>query len=202
MNFKRCWTKANVKAVKDVFDKLADDPHKALILTMLDNQEDNIWLVLSFLAQTTKPKEYLEIGVRRGFSMAVVAQRAKSCNLTGIDLWIPVYGGADNPGPDFVREQISLTGHQGEVTLITGDSKKLLPEIDKQFDLILVDGDHSTEGVYQDIILSHKLLAVGGYIVVDDLDYGPTFTAWERAITELSVTCERIGEKVGVISGG
>jgi predicted O-methyltransferase YrrM len=199
--FKRCWTKTNEKAVRAIFNKLADDPHKKLILEMLDKKEANIWLVLSFLAQTAKPKEYLEIGVRRGFSMAVVAQRCRTCNLTGIDLWVPGYGGADNPGPEFVEQQIALMGHKGNVNLITGDSKQVLPDLIGSFDLILVDGDHTTEGGYRDIILSYELLKPGGYIVVDDLDYEPTALAWERALAELQPVHYQEG-KVGVIIGG
>lgn len=199
--FTRCWTKTNDKAVRAIFDKLADDPHKALILAMLDKKEANIWLVLSFLAQAAKPKEYLEIGVRRGFSMAVVAQRCKTCNLTGIDLWVPGYGGADNPGPEFVEQQIALTGHKGNLKLITGDSNQVLADLIGSFDLILVDGDHSTEGGYRDIMGSHKLLKPGGYIVVDDLDYEPTFKAWDRAIYDLKPVHYREG-RVGVIIGG
>jgi tRNA G46 methylase TrmB len=50
--------------------------------------------VASALAAATellRPSSYLEVGVRRGRSMAIVAARAPTCSITGVDIWQPNY---------------------------------------------------------------------------------------------------------------
>lgn len=121
-----------------------------------------------------QPRNFLEIGVRRGRSLAVVADAVPGCHLVGFDLWVPDYAGMPNPGPDFVRGQLQSIGHRGEVELIGGDSHATVPRYfadhpGVMFDLINVDGDHSEAGARADLeaVLPH--LAVGGVIVMDDI---------------------------------
>ena len=107
--------------------------------------------VLAASAEVLRPQSYLEIGVRRGRSMSVVARRQRDCAIIGIDYWNVGYAGIDNPGPEHVRQQLRRVGHVGAVELISGDSHKLLPQLFRErpgldFDLITVDGDHSARG--------------------------------------------------------
>ena len=62
--------------------------------------------IASALAAATellRPSSYLEVGVRRGRSMAIVAARAPKCSIIGVDMWQPNYAGMENPGPGYVR---------------------------------------------------------------------------------------------------
>jgi hypothetical protein len=62
-------------------------------------------------ATLIRPSSYLEIGVYRGRSAAVVGAVRPQCAIHGFDLWITDYSGASNPGPDFVRDELrALTG--------------------------------------------------------------------------------------------
>ncbi|MDZ4279029.1 MAG: class I SAM-dependent methyltransferase, partial [Dehalococcoidia bacterium] len=95
-----------------------------------------------------RPNSYLEIGVRRGRSAAVVAASCPQCAIYGFDLWIPGYHNEPNPGPDFVRSELRAVGHEGPVELVAGDSRETVPAFlqqqpDLYFDVITVDGDHS-----------------------------------------------------------
>ena len=57
--------------------------------------------IASALAAATellRPSSYLEVGVRRGRSMAIVAARAPKCSIIGVDMWQPNYAGMENPG--------------------------------------------------------------------------------------------------------
>jgi predicted O-methyltransferase YrrM len=132
--------------------------------------------VLYAAAKVLQPHSYLEIGVRRGRSLCVVARACPTVNILGIDMWMQGYAGMENPGKDFVAAELKKHGHVGTVDFIDGDSHQIVPALFKQnpalrFDLITVDGDHSEAGALDDLqnVVSH--LAVGGVLVFDDLSH-------------------------------
>jgi predicted O-methyltransferase YrrM len=125
-------------------------------------------------AQLLQPQSYLEIGVRRGRSMAMVARTCPTAAIVGCDLWAQDYAGMENPGPAFVRAEMHRVGHTGSLDLLSGDSHALLPRYFREhpetaFDLITVDGDHSRRGARQDLRDVLPRLKVGGVLVFDDI---------------------------------
>ena len=80
--------------------------------------------VVMGLADVIKPRSYLEIGVRRGRSVCAVASRANDCDIAMFDMWIDNYAGMDNPGPDFVREELAKVGYRGKAEFHNGKSAK------------------------------------------------------------------------------
>ena len=44
-------------------------------------------LILNYLVKISHPKNYLEVGVRRGRSLAIVAYQKKNINICAVDLW-------------------------------------------------------------------------------------------------------------------
>ena len=134
----------------------------------------DILTVLWAAATLGSPKTYLEIGVRTGRSAAVVGAISPSCDIYGFDIWTEGYGGYDNPGPDFVRDELRSVGHTGSVTLVSGDSSKTLGPFlakrpDLYFDLIAIDGDKSIRVASSDFANALPRLKVGGIIVCDDI---------------------------------
>jgi predicted O-methyltransferase YrrM len=150
----------------------------------------NILTALWAAATFTRPANYLEIGVRRGRSAAVVGATCPQSTIYGFDLWTPDYAGAPNPGPDFVRSELRAAGHTGSVTLISGDSRETLPAFlrehpDLYFDLITIDGDKSILVVASDFANALPRLKVGGIIVYDDLPRQPLLRrVWEKVIRQ------------------
>jgi predicted O-methyltransferase YrrM len=139
---------------------------------------------LTHLAPLLPVRRYLEIGVRRGLSMAMVANRCPDCAITGMDLWIDNYGGVPNPGPDFVREELGRVGYRGEAEFISGSSRDTLPELiarlPKSYDLINVDGDHTYEGARHDLDCTLPLLRIGGILLLDDLQIPEVMRVWDE----------------------
>lgn len=121
-----------------------------------------------------QPKNYLEIGVRRGRSVATVAKACPNVDIAAFDMWIQGYAGMDNPGPAHVRRELERMGHTGRIEFIDGNSHETVPTYfrthpEKTFDLITVDGDHSKDGALNDLLTVIPRLALGGILVFDDI---------------------------------
>lgn len=197
-------SEANVAATLAAFSKLEIDPVWSSRVVDLVKTVADIRAILRYLAEETRPDAYLEVGVRRGFSMAMVASAAPDCDLYGFDAWVPDYAGVDNPGPKFVASEISKFGHRGKLEFFDGPSVNTLPKFfettNVQPNLILVDGDHSQEGARADLELCLPQLAEKGYLVFDDL-FGPLGAVWEE-IKRGHAESFRFGERdsVGIAS--
>jgi predicted O-methyltransferase YrrM len=147
----------------------------------------DITTVLWAAATLVRPASYLEIGVRRGRSAAVVAAVRPECAIYGFDLWLEGYGGHDNPGADFVRGELRALGHRGRLELVSGNSRQTLPaflerEPDLYFDLITVDGDHSVTGAAADLANVLPRLKIGGIVVCDDVCVPTVKRVWETVV--------------------
>ncbi|MBI5722731.1 MAG: class I SAM-dependent methyltransferase [Planctomycetes bacterium] len=148
--------------------------------------------VLYAASKLIQPKNYLEIGVRRGRSCCAVVRGCPTVDITACDMWIQNYAGMENPGPDFVFAEVQKHGFRGHFQVVNGNSHEMLPKFFSQnpgrtFDLITVDGDHTEQGAYQDLhdVLPH--LAVGGAIVFDDISHPAhpyLLEVWRRAARE------------------
>jgi predicted O-methyltransferase YrrM len=162
------------------------------------------------LAATLHPAHYLEIGVRRGRSLAMVASRVPSCHIVACDLFIANYANMDNPGPQLVRSELQRLGFSGTLDFVVGDSSKVLPAFfrehpDLYFDVITVDGDHTAKGAYADLVNVIPRLKAGGALVFDDISnhsHPELLPVWEQLIvadTRFSTyTFTDIGFGVGV----
>ncbi|HEX7140746.1 MAG TPA: class I SAM-dependent methyltransferase [Vicinamibacterales bacterium] len=137
-------------------------------------QYADINTALLALSRVLAPADYLEIGVRRGRSLAMVASRAPECRIVACDLFLDNYANMENPGPDFVRSELARVGFGGSIQFVIGDSAAVLPPYFEQhpdlfFDLITVDGDHTERGARIDLQNVLPRLKIGGALVFDDL---------------------------------
>jgi chemotaxis methyl-accepting protein methylase/predicted O-methyltransferase YrrM len=134
--------------------------------------------VLAAVFELAAPKNYLEIGTRRGHSLCVAVCSAPApFDVYSFDMWIPNYGGEENPGPDLVRKELAKFSFEGKFNVSLGDSAKTVPTFfsnpnnPQLFDVIYVDGDHSDEGARRDLENTVKHLAPGGFLLFDDITH-------------------------------
>lgn len=137
-------------------------------------QYADLTTVLAAACRLIDPRDYLEIGVRTGRSLAVAAHFAPQCELLGVDLWEQGYADMPNPGPAFVERQLELAGAGRRATLLSGDSHDLLPKLFRDqpalaFDIVTVDGDHSTRGAKMDLEAVLPSVRIGGCVLFDDI---------------------------------
>jgi predicted O-methyltransferase YrrM len=130
--------------------------------------------VLYGISKNIKVESYLEIGVRRGRSMSIVAAMHPEVNIVGFDMWIQDYAGMENPGPVFVQRELEKVGYMREAVFISGNSRHTIPEYfrknsDEYFDVITVDGDHSAKGAKIDLVNVIPRIKIGGLLIFDDI---------------------------------
>jgi glycosyltransferase involved in cell wall biosynthesis/ADP-heptose:LPS heptosyltransferase/Flp pilus assembly protein TadD/predicted O-methyltransferase YrrM len=130
---------------------------------------------LNWYAHAFKPRNYLEVGVRRGRSIAQVAVESPGTACYGFDMWIPNYSGQANEGPLFVNRELNTLGVARLPLFVVGNSHETLPlffskpEYPRSFDLIFIDGDHTYAGAKLDLDLAFEHLAPGGVLLFDDI---------------------------------
>jgi hypothetical protein len=188
-----------VRQVTGLLEVLSPDAYTTYLLSYyhagLDRFGDNwryadITTVLLAVSRLIRPETYLEIGVRRGRSMAMVVHESPACDIAGFDMWIQDYGGMENPGPDFVRAEMGRAGHTGVLELVVGNSHDTVPRYlaerpDAYFDLVTVDGDHSESGAEADLRTVMPRVKRGGALVFDDISHPqhPELAGvWERVV--------------------
>ena len=172
-----------VREALQVLGHLSGDAYLAFVRdfyeTGLERFGDNwcyadINTVLLGLAHVLRPASYLEIGVRRGRSLAMLTSKAPSCRIVACDLFIERYAGMENPGADWVRGELERLGFSGSLDFVVGDSAKVLPRYfaehpEAYFDIITVDGDHTARGARADLTNVITRLKIGGALVFDDI---------------------------------
>lgn len=194
-----CSNVKTAQGVLGVFKKLKKDKYLEFLIRYFEKglqsfgkhwKYADINTVLYGISRLLPIESYLEIGVRRGRSMSMIASQHPNCYIAGFDMWIENYAGMDNPGPDFVKKQLQEIGYTGKLEFFNGDSKKTVPDYfirnpDQYFDLITVDGDHSAFGAKTDLDNTLKHLKIGGILVFDDIcSYEHPYLAqvWNRCV--------------------
>jgi Methyltransferase domain len=174
---------ATIRAVLAFLDQVAPDVHigflKHFYTQGLERFGDS-WVfadintVLWGLTSRLPVTRYLEIGVRRGKSVSIVATHRPDVDIDAFDMWIENYAGMENPGKELVRSELAKVGHRGKIEFHDGDSAVTVPRFIREnpkvyFDLITVDGDHTLHGARRDLLNVIPRLKIGGIVVFDDI---------------------------------
>ncbi len=145
-----------------------------------DLTEREKWALLSYLLQLQKQQgsiQYLEVGTYAGGTIRFLKDHTQSVCFTGIDLFEDFVPAADNTHlwTNYSREQVQQALCDGRVSLLKGDSVKVLAELglnNKKFDFIFIDGNHTYQATRNDFIHAIKLLNRNGYIAFHNCSPG------------------------------
>ena len=106
----------------------------------------------------------LEVGAAWGVSTHCFFERSFVNKLTTVDI---------APCPRATEEIIDIENQPGkhpEWDFRQGDSKIILTQLEKEsYDFVYIDGDHSEDGAYKDMVNGWELLKPGGWMVMDDV---------------------------------
>jgi predicted O-methyltransferase YrrM len=115
--------------------------------------------------QKLKPKNILEIGFNAGHSACCFLNASPESTLYTFDI---CKHGTEN-------EAYKILNKQFDIKLTEGDSVETIPRFineypDLMFDFIFIDGGHSNDTPYYDIINTKTKLNKNGYMLIDDMN--------------------------------
>lgn len=131
---------------------------------------DEMRMMITVAMALKKKANFVEIGCNLGRSSSVLGLIAKErkCNLVCIDNFIEVPNGISSS--DEVKQQFEKNMHdvEAEYKLMAMDSKEASSKYRQEIDLLFIDGDHSYEGVKEDIRLWVRRVKKGGAVLFHD----------------------------------
>jgi predicted O-methyltransferase YrrM/lipopolysaccharide biosynthesis glycosyltransferase len=124
-------------------------------------------------------KHVMEIGFNSGFSTLLMLLTNSNIHITCFDLGEHKY---TMPCYEKLKETF------GErLNIIIGDSTKTLQDVTDIYDLIHIDGGHSTEVANSDIINSYRLSKNGTILIMDDYDFNNLHNLWDNCIIKYNL---------------
>ncbi len=121
----------------------------------------------------------MEIGFNAGFSTLLMLFTNHTMNITCFDLGEHKY---TLPCYEKIKETF------GErINLIIGDSTKTLTNVNDIYDLIHIDGGHTTEVAKSDIINSYRLSRKGTILIMDDYDFNNLHNLWDSYVLKYNL---------------
>jgi predicted O-methyltransferase YrrM len=134
---------------------------------------------ISNLVLNKNIKNVMEIGFNSGFSTLLMLLSNDNISIACVDLGEHKY-----TLPCYVKLKETFGDR---INIIIGDSTKTLPNINDVYDLIHIDGGHSTEVANSDIIHSYILSKQGTILIMDDYDFTNLHKLWDNYINKLSL---------------
>ncbi len=115
---------------------------------------------------------YLEVGSFEGQSARWMLENVLVRNgskATCIDPWEPYGDSKQELNPSWDTFHSNVKPFSDRVTALRGTSRHWLRRLDRDFDVVYIDGGHFQYEALEDCVLAWPLLKVGGYMIMDDV---------------------------------
>ena len=149
--------------------------HTTNYTTMFINKAKNI----SNLVLNKNIKNVMEIGFNSGFSTLLMLITNPNMCIYCFDLGEHKY---TLPCYEKLKETFG-----NRINIIIGDSTKTLQNVTDKYDLIHIDGGHSSEVANSDITNSYRLSKQGTILIMDDYDFPNLHKLWDSYIIEYNL---------------
>lgn len=146
-----------------------------------------------FLKEEDRPINYLEIGVFTGQNVISVARsfaKHPESKIYCVDPWIdydeyPEYKGViQNVYTEFIKN-MNNEKLMDKLAVYRNFSQDIVPTFeDDFFDIAYIDGNHETDFVYKDGVMTLPKVKSGGYLIFDDYDWTRTRLGINKFITD------------------
>lgn len=152
------------------------------MIPILPDDHTHVYDALAVLAPHAK--WYLGVGVQEGGCVRAVVSANPHILLTLCDTWGLHHGGTGRGNHDHIDAMLKELGClRGNVYYLDGPSQELIPTLTKQYDLSYVDGDHSEQAAFEDLI--NVWARTAGIMVVHDIYMPPVRAAMQRFLDTL-----------------
>lgn len=140
----------------------------SIVLTRKRRLHQTIWQPLFADYGAHRPLNFMEIGCQEGGASTWLLENYlghPDSRMTAIDVFQPrVY--------ETLLHNIAVGGWRDKVTVYRGKSGEVLRGLPLySFDMIYVDGHHSSFAVIEDAVLAWRLLKNGGILLFDDYEW-------------------------------
>ncbi|ALI98268.1 O-methyltransferase [Rufibacter tibetensis] len=115
---------------------------------------------LAMFSQMLRPRRILEIGTYTGYSALCLAEGLTE---DGVLHTIDV----NDELEDMVRSYIAEAGLEQKIQLHIGQAADVITTLDEQWDLVFIDADKKSNGLYYDMVLDK--MRPGGFILTDNV---------------------------------
>jgi FkbM family methyltransferase len=149
--------------------------HSTVYTDLFKNKSKNI----SNLVLNKNIKNVMEIGFNAGFSTLLMLLTNPNIHITCFDL-------GEHKYTIQCYEKIKKTFGE-RINIIIGDSTKTLQSVNDTYDVIHIDGGHTSEVAKSDIVNSYRLSKMGTILIMDDYDLPNLHELWDDFIIKYNL---------------
>ncbi len=127
--------------------------------------------VLSMISKMISPTSILELGTFTGYSALCLAEGlTENGAIDTIE--------QNDELEEFITQNIISTPYSTKINLHIGEALKIIPTLQKEYDLVFIDADKREYSRYYELIL--PMVKKGGYIIADN-------TLWNNKVLEKTI---------------
>ncbi|MGC9779384.1 MAG: O-methyltransferase [Candidatus Heimdallarchaeota archaeon] len=151
-----------IELIKELEKKDAEERIQGLPVSVrMRNITPDVGLFLNILVKATKSTSILEIGTSNGYSTIWLGLAAKYNNGKMLTLEV------DPRKVTMAKENFSRANLEDTVSIIEGDAKESIKQLDKEFDFVFIDAEKEDYIEYFDLVFPK--VKIGGIIVADNV---------------------------------
>lgn len=141
----------------------------------------------------------LEIGAFEGRSSLYFLENFSNLMLTVIDPWAYTNDAGEETNRRFLS---NIASFNDRVIVMRGKSQLMRKLDDHQYDIVYIDGEHTSAAVLHDAILAYELVKVGGLLIFDDYQGGDKSLMYPKPAIDFFTEAYGSLSKIRLVSDG